>query len=131
MYFLTITLTHLYQDIYVKLISEIFASHMWFSPKSLLHDLHGKKYMKKPATYLIKYLVLHDYRSLFFYRVISWKYIYRFKLKALTWNLKFVDSLQQFTHQAKIQMLTAFCSIVKLIPWNLVNLSHLYNKDSS
>ena len=28
--------------------------------------------------------------------------------------------------QAKIQMLTAICSIVKLIPWNLVNLSHLY-----
>ena len=28
--------------------------------------------------------------------------------------------------QAKIQMLTAICSIVKLLPWNLVNLSHLY-----
>ena len=27
---------------------------------------------------------------------------------------------------AKIQMLTAICSIVKLIPWNEVNLSHLY-----
>ena len=28
--------------------------------------------------------------------------------------------------QAKIQMLTAICSIVKLIPWTKVNLSHLY-----
>ena len=28
--------------------------------------------------------------------------------------------------QAKIQMPTAICSIVKLIPGNLVNLSHLY-----
>ena len=26
--------------------------------------------------------------------------------------------------QAKIQMLTAICSIVKLIPWNEVNLCH-------
>jgi len=30
--------------------------------------------------------------------------------------------------QAKIQMLTAICSIVKLIPWNEVKLSHLYIK---
>ena len=29
--------------------------------------------------------------------------------------------------QAKIQMLTAICSIVKLIPWNEVNLSLLYH----
>jgi hypothetical protein len=28
--------------------------------------------------------------------------------------------------EAKIQMLKAICSIVKLIPWNEVNLSHLY-----
>ena len=28
--------------------------------------------------------------------------------------------------EAKIQNLTAFCCIVKLIPWNIVNLSHLY-----
>ena len=28
--------------------------------------------------------------------------------------------------QAEIQMLTIICSIVKLIPWNEVNLSHLY-----
>ena len=27
--------------------------------------------------------------------------------------------------QAKVQMLTAICSIVKLIPWNKVDLSHL------
>ena len=55
------------------------------------------------------------------------------KFEFLLWmswteNKKFVDSLQQcfaFTYQAKIQMLTAICSIVKLIPWNLINLSHL------
>ena len=28
--------------------------------------------------------------------------------------------------QAKIQNLTVICCIVKLIPWNVVNLSHLY-----
>ena len=46
-------------------------------------------------------------------------------------NPKFVDSRVQcfaFTYQAKIQMLTAICSIVKLIFWNLVNLSHLHKK---
>ena len=41
-------------------------------------------------------------------------------------NEKFVDNIRQCfaftTHQAKIQI----CSMVKLIPWNLVNLSHLY-----
>ena len=30
--------------------------------------------------------------------------------------------------QAKIQMLTVNCSFVKLIPWNLVNMSHLYRR---
>ena len=30
--------------------------------------------------------------------------------------------------QAKIQNLTVICCIVKLIPWNVVNLSHLYKK---
>ena len=29
--------------------------------------------------------------------------------------------------EAKIQMLTVICSIVTLIPWNLVNPSHLYH----
>ena len=33
--------------------------------------------------------------------------------------------------QAKVQMLTTFSCIVKLIPWNLVNPSHLYKKESS
>ena len=42
-------------------------------------------------------------------------------LLLISWteNKKFVDSLQQcfaFTHQAKIQILTAICSIVKLKP---------------
>ena len=33
--------------------------------------------------------------------------------------------------QAKIQNLTAICCIVKLIPWNVVNLSHLYVKQKN
>ena len=32
--------------------------------------------------------------------------------------------------QSKIQMLTDICCIVKLIPWNKVNLSHLYKKQT-
>ena len=59
-------------------------------------------------------------------------FLRQFRINVLLWiswteNKKFVDSLQQcfaFTYQAKIQMLTAICNIVKLMPWNLVNLSH-------
>ena len=47
------------------------------------------------------------------------------KKNQLNRNEKFVDKARQcfclFTHQAKIQI----CCTVKLIPWNLVNLSHL------
>ena len=96
---------------FCKVVSQIHSNWSW-----------ALKVKVKPLLFNFMEL-LHSTAS-----IEKFEFLLPFSINVLLWiswteNKKFLDSLQQlfaFLHQAKIQMLTAICSIMKLI-----NLSHL------